>query len=117
MHLIDDEYTVAAVGGLHLHLLDDRAHVLDAVVRCGIELDNVHRPVFVEAAARITFVAGFAVGSAVLAVDGFGEDARTGSLADATGAAEQVGVSQTVLGNRIFERGGESLLSYYTAKS
>lgn len=73
VYLVDDEYAVTCVDRRHLHLVDEVAHVVNAIVGCGIELDNVKRASFVELAARCTFVTCLTLGGAVLAVDCLGK--------------------------------------------
>ena len=51
-------------------------------------------------AALGAFIAGFRAGR-VLAVEGLGEDARDGGLADPAGAGEQIGVVQAAGGQRV----------------
>ena len=83
MHLVDDEHTVFAVRRRYLNLFHEALDVLHTVVGgCG-ELDNVQRAVFIELPAGIALVARFAIGRAVGAVDGFGENTGTRRLAHA----------------------------------
>ena len=51
VHFIDDEHAVASVRRRHEHLLHERLDIVDAVVRGGVELDDVQRAVLVELAA------------------------------------------------------------------
>ena len=54
---------------------------------------------------------GLAVGFAVGAVDGFGEDAGGGSFADAAGAGEEEGVGDAVGLDGVFEGLGDGFLA------
>ena len=51
MHLVDDEHPVATLSRRELDLLDHAADILDAVVGCGVKLDNIERAAFVERGA------------------------------------------------------------------
>jgi len=86
--LVDDEDLVLADLGRDAYLVDEVADVIDGVVGGGIQLVDVQRTLFVESLAGLTFVAGLAVGLRVEAVNGFGENAGTGGLADTTGSTE-----------------------------
>lgn len=107
--LVDDEDRVAAHLGDDPHLVDERADVLDRVVRGGVELVDVERAPLVEGAARFALVAGLgSVG--VEAVDGLGEDAGAGGLAHAARATEEVGMGQLSPFDGVAERGGDMFL-------
>ena len=88
VHLVDDKHLVASLHRRDTHLLGERAHGVDAVVRRGVELDDVERRAGVESLARVALVAGIAVGGQMLAVDGLGKDAGARGLAHSAGAAE-----------------------------
>lgn len=116
VHLIDDEYPVAADCRWYHHLLDEAADVVDAVVRRRVEFYDIKRTVFIELPAGIALVAGLAVGCARGAVDGFGEDTGARRLAYSTGAAEEVGMSEAVGGDGVFKRHRQGLLAHHAAE-
>ncbi len=93
MYLVDDKHSIAPVGRGHLHLVLQRAYILDAVIARGIKLNDIQRAVFVELPARFALVARLAVGGTVGAVDCFGKDSRTRGFADTSRAAKQICVS------------------------
>ena len=105
--LVDDVDLVSPHLRRDAHLLDERAYVVDGVVRGRVELVDVERALLVEGATRFARVAGLALGGEVHAIDGLGEDACAGRLADAARAAEEVGVSQLIVLDRVLERCGQ----------
>ena len=107
VHLVDDIDLVSPHLRRDAHLLDERADVVDGVVRGRVELVDVERALLVERATRFARVASLALGGEVHAIDGLGEDACAGRLADAARAAEEVGVSQLIVLDRVLERGGQ----------
>ena len=116
MHLVDDKHAVASLRRGHGHLLDEGADVVDTVVACRVELDDIEAAVFVELPTRITLVARFAGGGAVGAVDSFGKNTRTRRLAYPARTAEEIGMSQSAACDGIFERPGQCLLAYYAVE-
>jgi small subunit ribosomal protein S6 len=80
VYLVDDVHLLGADLRRDLHLLDQVADVVDAVVAGGIQLEDVQRMAIIEAFAGRTFAAGAQVIVEVLAVDGARQDARTGGL-------------------------------------
>ena len=107
VHLVDDIDLVSPHLRRNAHLLDERADVVDGVVRGRVELVDVERALLVERSTRFARVAGLALGGEVHAIDGLGEDACAGRLADAAWAAEEVGVSQFIVLDRVLERCGQ----------
>ena len=67
--------------------------------------------------ARSTNPAGFTIGLQVFAIDGFGQDTRTGSFAHAARPAEQKRLRQLVIFDGVFERICNMLLTYNTFES
>lgn len=109
VYLVDDEYRVLADLRNHAHLLYQVAYVLDGVVRRGVEFVDVERASLVERAARVALVARLRT-DGVKTVDCLGEDAGAGGLADSARSAKQIGVSQLVALDCIFQRRGDVLL-------
>ena len=94
VHLVYDVNAVPADLGWYLHLFQQAADVIDAVVRCGIELVDAVGTALLEGEAGFAGTARFEVGPRVRAVYGFGEDARGAGLAHPARAAEQVCMGQ-----------------------
>ena len=111
MHLVDDEHRVATLLRDDAHLLDEVADIIHRVVRRSIELVNIERATFVERATRLALVAGLAT-VGVEAVDGLGEDTRTGGLTYTSRTTEEVGVGQLTSLDGILEGRGYVSLSH-----
>src|SRR5262249_5973147 len=86
---IDDVDLETGPGGPVLDVAADLADLVDAAVAGAVDLQHVHVLAGGDAAADLAGVAGRG-GRAVDAVEGLGEDAGGGGLADAAGAGEQV---------------------------
>ena len=80
-----------------MHALDELAHRVDAVVRRGVELDEVEERARRDGCAVLALAARLAVGAEVEAVERAGEDARGGGLAGAARPGEEVRVADAVL--------------------
>ena len=116
VHLIDDIHAVLAYLRRYTHLVDQVADILHAVVGRGIQFVDIERPLLVERCTRLALVAGVVCGGRVLAVDSLGEDACAGGLAYATRTAEQVGVCQLTLADRVAQGLRERVLPYHAFK-
>ncbi len=99
--LVDDEHLIFTGRGGDVDLLAEGADVVDAVVRGGVELDEVERASLLDGYARFAFAAGLAVGRGVETVDGLGEDTGARGLADAARSAEEVGLGEATGLDRI----------------
>ena len=110
VHLVDDIDTLAHAGGGEHRLIAQGAHIVDAVVGRGVQLDHVEDRPVVDAAAGGAPVARVAV-DRMLAVDRLGQDLGTGGLAGPARADEQVGMGQTPGLDLLFERLGNMLLT------
>ncbi len=88
LDLVDDEDLVAQVGGARVDARQELAHVVDLVVRRGVELDDVEGTALADGDAAGAGVAGLAVAQ-VGAVDGLGHDARHRGLARAARSDEE----------------------------
>ena len=102
VHLVEDVHLVAA------RRPDDRTadqlpHGVDAVVRGGVELEQVVAVSVLDAEAALALATRLALDE-VRTVERFREDPRRGRLAGATGTAEQVGVTLGALGHGIAQR-------------
>ncbi|MEZ5181249.1 MAG: hypothetical protein R2702_05170 [Acidimicrobiales bacterium] len=91
------------------HPADQLAHVLHATVGGGVELLHVVGGAVVDGDAALADAAGLAA-LEVLAVERLGEDARRGGLARAAGPAEEVGVADALLADRVAQRPDDLLL-------
>ena len=75
----------------------------------GVDLDHVHVRLVGDGPAGFALAARFAV-LRVLAVQGFGENARRGGLSDAARPDEKVGMSDTTGTHGVLERARDVLL-------
>ena len=116
MDFVHDIDFVPELGGSEVYLIAQVANVVYAAVGCGVNLDEIERPTFVDRDAPVAGVVGLAVGG-VETVHGLGEDARGARLARAARAAEQVGVSQPAGGYGVSESVGHRVLTDYLVES
>ena len=116
MNLVDDVDFVAAGLGREVYLLDQFADVVDGVVRCCVELENVERCSRVERAATFAFVAGLVVGGEVGAVYCFGQYAGAGGFAHSAWPAEEESLGQLPGADGVFEGCGDMALPHHTAE-
>src|SRR5690606_4501825 len=91
-------------------LLTEIADIFDATIGRRVDLDNIGRAALVDGSARWTLVAGALVRIGMLAIDGFGKQSRSRRLAGAARTAEEVGMRDTILSNRVFQRAADVLL-------
>ena len=111
MDLVHDINLVIASHGGEVHAADDGlAHVVDAGVGRGVNLDDVRVAALGD---ELAFFAG-AVGQmprALAAEQGLCEDARHRGLARAARAAEEIGMAHRLLDHRTLQRRHHMLLA------
>src|SRR5437762_3441825 len=107
--LVDDVDLVAAPCRRVLHVLAQRADLLDAAVRRAVDLEHVHEGAGQRLAADRARAAGLGPG-AVGAEERPREQARRRRLADAAGAGEEVGVGYAAGRERVPERPRDRVL-------
>ena len=100
LDLVDDEHLAPQVGRRGVHPGHQLAHVVDAVVGCRVELDDVERAALADGDAVGARVARLAVAE-VGAVDRLGEDPRGRGLAGAAGTHEQQPMPQPPEADRV----------------
>ena len=108
VHLVDDEHAVFQLERRELRLLDQRTNVVDAVVRCRVDLDHVRaarrgKPARGARSARLAVLR-------IEAVDRARKDLRGRRFARSARAAEQVRVGELALPHLIFQNGRDMLL-------
>jgi hypothetical protein len=86
------------------------AHVVDAGVRRGVELQQVDEAARVDVGARGARAARLRRDAVGEAVEALREDARDRRLADAAGAGQEIRVVQAIARQRVGERGDDVLL-------
>ena len=115
VHLVQDGDPEARLGGAVADGLAQLAHVVDAVVAGGVHLHHVRVAVGEDGAAFRANAAGLgrraagAVGAD--AVQGAGDDAGGGGLADAAHAGEHEGVGDAALGEGVAEGADQRVLA------
>ena len=67
----------------------------------------------VERLTALAFVASLSIGCRVLAVDGFGEDARTSGLSYTSRTAEKIGMSELLALHSVLQSSCQCLLTYH----
>ena len=107
-----EEVHLGPARGAERDLGEQVAHVVDPIVRRGVKLVEIERGAFLDRFARGAQTARLAV-DRVLAVENLGEYAGQGGLARATGAREQVQVSDPVLADRVAKGAHDVLLAAY----
>ena len=107
--LVDDEYAIFKLQRRELRLLDQRTHVVDAVVGRRVDLDHV-RAAREREPARRTLHARFAVLRRET-VDRARQNLCRARLARSARTAEQVGVGNLALPHLILENRGDMVLS------
>ena len=112
MYLVDDEYFVTPQLRRDARLLHQGLDVLHGIVGGGIELKDVQGALLIERLARLTGVAGFAIGSRILAIDRLGEDAGASGLSYTPRPAEQIGMGQLPALHGILQRRRQGCLPY-----
>ena len=116
MHLIDDVYPILPCRRGDVDLIDEVADVVDGVVGGRVELKDIVRPLLIGSDALAALIARLSLRRAVLAVDGLGKDAGARGLAHTPWTAEEVGVAELILLDRIEERGGQRLLPHHVSE-
>ena len=112
VNLVDDVNLVAPARRRELYAADDLlAHILDARAARSVELVHVGMRALGDQQAVATRAVGIGSG-ALLAQQGFGQQASRCGLTGAAWAGEQVGVRDFVLLDRIFQRPLDGLLSH-----
>ena len=117
MHLINDVYLILPLLWRKAHLLGQRTHIIYAIVGGSIELNDIKGSIFIEGFAGATAVASLKIGTAVFAVERFGQDAGTSRFTHAARAGEQKGMGDMVGGKRIFQRTSDVLLPHHVFKT
>ena len=110
---------VDLVEDVHLHVarraeIDLRqkvAHVLDAIVRRGIEFVEIERAPLFDGHTALTYTAGLGVLTQVGAVQRLGEHSGRRGFSRATGPVEHVGVADFLLRDRVLERAHDVMLA------
>ena len=100
VHLVDQVHLVAAAGWRILHILQQLTGVLNLGARSGIHFNQVDKTAFIDFFTGTAFPAGCGT-DPLLTVQGLGKDACDGGLANTAGTAEQVGMVQAVIIQRV----------------
>ena len=110
LDLVDDEDLATQVGGGRVDARHELAHVVDLVVRGGVELDDVERTAVADGDAAGAGVTGLAIAQ-VGAVDGLGQDAGHRGLAGAARPDEQEGMADAPEADGVAQRLDDRLLA------
>ena len=111
VRLVEDVDLAAQVRRGVVEALAELAHVVDATVGRGVDLDEVERTALADGIAGRAGVAGVGVRTQVRAVERLGKDPRQGGLARAARPGEQDGVRDLAGRHRVAERGDHRLLA------
>ena len=115
MHLVDDIHAPAYRCRRKNRLVTQHAHIVNAVVGCRIQLDNIENGAVFNAAAGRTFVAGVAV-YRMLAVYRLGENAGACRFSRASCTDKKIGVAEPSVTHLGFERFGDKRLAHNIVK-
>ena len=110
LDLVDDEDLAGEVGRRGVDARQQVAHVVDPVVRGGIELDHVERAAVADGDAGLARVVGLAV-DWIKAVDRLGDDARHRRLARAARTDEEQAVADPAQAGGVAQRFDDRLLA------
>ena len=116
MHLVDDVDLVLADRRQIGYLVAQVADVINAVVRRGVHLDDVHDGAGVNALTNFTLAAGVGAGG-VQAVDRLGKDLGAGRLAGAAGAGEQIRMADAPGRNLVLQGRDDGRLANHVRKA
>jgi hypothetical protein len=103
MHFVDDIHALFHISGRKNGLLAKGAHIVDAVVRRGVELQNIQYAAVVNAEAGEQALQGLPF-LRIQAIDGLGQNFRACGLTRPACAHKQVGVGHAPGRDLIFER-------------
>ena len=92
VHLINNKNLVFSDRRRDAHLVNQRADIIDRVIRSRIQLVDIVRPLFVESLARFAFVASLTLSSRVQTINRLGKNTGTRSLTHAARTTKQIGV-------------------------
>lgn len=95
MHFIDDIDLVLSLIGLESCLIDEVADIVDAIVRCSVDLDDIeHRPIIERdtIGALMAWISVFEIRT----IDSLGEDTSGRGFTRSTRTREDIGVSDSV---------------------
>ena len=109
--LVEDVDLLPAGGAAEGDALEQLAGVVDAAVRCGVELEEVEEGPVGDRLAVRAHTARIAVVAQVQAVERLGQDPRRCGLAGAPRPAEEVRVPDPVVAHRVAQRGGHVILA------
>jgi hypothetical protein len=115
MDFVEDHHLVAVAGRAVLQALGQLADLLDLGVGGGVDLDDVEVPAAGDLDAGGALVAGIGR-RPPFTVEGLGEDAGGGGLADAADPGEEIGLSDPPLAQRVAQSGHDRLLADETGE-
>eukprot|EP01107_Rhizomastix_libera_P001546 TRINITY_DN12539_c0_g1_i1.p2 TRINITY_DN12539_c0_g1~~TRINITY_DN12539_c0_g1_i1.p2 ORF type:complete len:230 (+),score=-27.61 TRINITY_DN12539_c0_g1_i1:522-1211(+) len=110
VHFVDHVDLEAAPGRRIHRILEQLAHLIDPGIGGRIDLEKIYKT------TRIDFLAGRTLPArsrrdAGFTIEGFGQDAGQGGLADTTGAGEEIRVVEPLLGEGMGQRTDHMLLA------
>ena len=101
MYLIDDVYPVSSLCRGIYGFFYDRSDIIYAVVGCGVNFGYIQNTSVEQTFTDFTLVTGVAV-NGIQAVYSPGKYFRNGGLTCSPGAAEKIGVCNSLLLHRVF---------------
>ena len=116
MDFVDYVNLVSSFAGGEVDLLPQIANVVHAGVGGSVNFNQVQETSLANGCTAMALVARPFGQVGIGAVDAFCQEAGRGGLAGATGAAEQISVTNPVGGRGLTQRAGNMLLSYHIIK-
>src|SRR5215216_5068587 len=109
MCFVDDVELGLELGGSVFYAFPEVADVVDSAVAGGVDLDHVRRGARVDRDAAGADITRTVHDLRIKAVDGLGQEACGCRLAGATWSAKEIGMSDSVLTDRIADRANDVL--------
>ena len=116
MHLINDIHFILTYLRRDAHLLYQLTDIIHRVIGSCIKFMNIIRTLLIESHTRLTSITRFPIGSKRHTVDSLGKNTGASCFSYSTGTTKQIGMSQFLCGNGIFQCRSQCPLAYHRLK-
>ena len=110
MNLIKNDNFVSVPRRPVAQTFSEFTNLLDLRIGCSVHLDDIHIASGSDVLTGLTLIAGIRSG-AVLAVEGYGENASGGGFADSSDSREKIGLSDPSIFKGVAQGGDDGLLA------